>query len=94
MFKVCYSELYRGLKSYNAEDLIADFYGNDLLTQAERDQLYDAPDGQRTRLLMNTLEKHISAEPKYFNTLLQVLESDERHCPLFERLKDKMSRQK
>ena len=89
-FKTCYPDLLRGIPNDKVDDLIADLYGNDLLTPAERDQLYDSPGGQKTRQLLTTLEKHICADPKSFYTLLQVLESD--HRPLVLKLKDKTSK--
>ena len=45
-FKMCYSELFKGITNDQADGLIADLYGNELLTPSERDQLYDAPTAQ------------------------------------------------
>ena len=90
VFKDCYPDLLRGIPNDKADYLIADLYGNDLLSLAERDQRYDTLEGEKTRLLLTTLVKHISADPKSFYTLLQVVGSD--HCSLVLKLKEKISK--
>ena len=43
-------------------------------------QLYDAPTAQKNRELLSTLQKHITAEPKCFYALVEVIEFDEAQC--------------
>lgn len=73
--------------------LAADLYSQSVLTASERDQVMQPTltNYQRNEHLLRFLEARVASDPKVFDKLMSVLESEEAYSSLAKKLKQKLN---